>query len=239
MYASRMILSAIVLIITNLIVGSISLSLGLIVTVVLMAVLAVALALLTLLGFAVAMERMNWVRQGWTDAKIDRVKAWATRSRDAMPDWYRIQKRRILDLLIEALKERETRPPESARLTALKSIVAGLLVLLSVTLLTHSVGMTVGWSLGLTAFGALVLSVPLMHIRSRMSQKGPEAQTEMREAPAQREGSPRRGESEEDAEVWRAILALHRSGRLEQLLEEAPTAPVTPTSIKPVPEDSP
>jgi protein-S-isoprenylcysteine O-methyltransferase Ste14 len=239
MYLSRFILSAIVLIITNLIVGSISLSLGLMVTVGLAAVAVVSVALLTLLGFAVAMERMNWVRRGWTDAKIDRVKAWLNTTREAMPDWYARQRTRILDLLIEALKQRETRPPDSARLATMKFIVVGLLALLSVTLLRHSAGLSVGWALALTAFGALIVSVPIMRFRSNRlhtETDRPRRTGESPEVRGPREALVGQGDLNENAEAWQTILALHRSGKLRRLLEEPPDLSVEMRPFRNEPE---
>lgn len=218
----RFVLSAVVLIITNLIVGSISLSLSVIALVMLAGVLVLALVVFSLLGLCVVMEKMNWLSPGWTDTKIERLKAWAGRTWRETPSWYRDQKRRIIQMLIETLKEKEV-PGQHGVVKMLKSAVVGLLVLLAIVLLRYSFNLSIGWSIAVVAVGCVIVAIPVLYVKSRYPASG---RTEDETAPfpeivpsAVEVGA----ESDELIAALKELVALHRAGRLTELLDKGRT----------------
>jgi len=210
-------LSAIVLIITNLIVGSISLSLGLVVALVLAGVGIVAVVLLALLGLCVILERVGWLSSGWTDKKIDNLKQWAARKWRDMPGWYGAEKQRIIEMVIQILrgKGKEAENPASTW----KSVTIGLVLLLAIVLVKQTMHLTIGWSLVVVAVGSLAISVPVLYFRS----PGDAGKNAKPETPGtvstdlnalQIEATP-----EEIERALKALVELGRAGRLEAVLE--------------------
>ncbi len=127
---TRVIVSAIVLVITNLIVGSISLSLGLLVAVTVSAVAVIGLILLAVLGFSVLLEKLGLVGPGWTDSRLERLKSWAMAKWRELPGWYESEKHRIIEMMVQRLKGKEAEAQNPG--AAWKSIAMGLGFLLGV-----------------------------------------------------------------------------------------------------------
>ena len=213
----RIILSAVVLIITNLILGSISLSLGLVVAIILVGVALIAVVFFALLGFCLMLEKVGWLSSGWTDSRIDRLRNWATRKWHAMPAWYASEKKRIIEMLIERLRGSEKKVAAPVKMW--KWAAVGLIVLLAIVLVKYRLNLTVGWSLTVVALGSLIISVPVMYFA------GPRGESNNRSTDAAHVGDPLRAVTGMDAtpEEIRAALAtlveLHRSGTLTALLE--------------------
>jgi hypothetical protein len=213
----RIILSAVVLIITNLILGSISLSLGLVVAIILVGVALIALVFFALLGICLMLEKVGWLSSGWTDSRIDRLRTWATRKWHAMPAWYASEKKRIIEMLIERLRGREKSVAGPVKMW--KWAAVGLIVLLAIVLVKYRLNLTVGWSLTVVALGSLVISVPVMYFA------GPKGESNGGSTDVAHDGDPLRAVTGMDAtpEEIRAALAalveLHRSGKLTALLE--------------------
>ncbi|MBI5568426.1 MAG: hypothetical protein HY914_00620 [Desulfomonile tiedjei] len=213
----RIILSAVVLIITNLILGSISLSLGLVVAIILAGVALIALVFFALLGFCLMLEKLGWLSSGWTESKIDRLRNWASRKWHEMPAWYASEKKRIIEMLIDRLRRRKR--DVDAPVKMWKWAAVGLIVLLAVVLVKYRLNLTVGWSLAVVALGSLVISVPVMYFT------GPKEESNGRAGGIAHQGDPLTAVTGMDAtpEEIRAALAtlveLHRSGRLSAMLE--------------------
>jgi hypothetical protein len=230
----RVFLAAIVYLITNLIVGSISVSLGLIVMVILVGVLAVAIVLLSVLGFCIVLEKMGWVSPGWTDAKIDRLKAWAKQKWRNMPEWYREEKKRIIRMLIETLKGKGEETEDSLKIW--KSVVTGLIVILAIVIVKHYFQVSVGWALAIVAIGSLLITFPVLYIMSRRQEPSTSQEEPSVNLPAQ--PSPKKiaaatVTSDEMDEALQGLLELQRTGKLKQLLE----SPLpNPSETSPSPE---
>ncbi|MCA1960696.1 MAG: hypothetical protein LDL33_07860 [Desulfomonile sp.] len=230
----RFVLSAVVLIVTNLIVGSISLSLSVIAAVMLIGALVFALILLALLGMCVVMEKLNWLSAGWTDAKIERLKAWAGRTWRGMPLWYHEQKRRTIDMLIKMLKEKEAPEPHGA-VRMLKSAVAALTILLAIVLVKYSLNISVGWSIALVTVGCVIAAIPVVYVKNRYAANEPE-ETTGKPLPIELLSVEALGvKSDELITALQELLELHRSGRLRELSAAAlapsasPSRPMTET----------
>lgn len=223
----RFVLSAVVLIVTNLIVGSISLSLSLIAAVMLVGVLVVALVLLTLLGLCVALEKMNWLSAGWTDTRIERLKGWARRTWRGMPSWYREQKRRTIEMLVATLKDKEA-PREQGAVKVLKSSVVALVILLAIVLVKYSFHLSVGWSIAIVGVGCVIAAIPIVYVQSRASSREP-VETDRDSLPVGLPASAVDAGTDELTAALKELVALHRAGRLTELLQaprsgyEAPT----------------
>lgn len=217
---ARVVLSAIALIITNLIVGSISLSLGLIVAVILIAMILVALALFAALGLTTTMEKIGWLSPGWTDMKIAGLKNWVKEKWRNLPSWYIKQKRRMIELLIETLQGKE----ESTNTVNIwKSAVVGLIILLAVVLVKQSFSLSIGWSMVVVALGSAVVAIPVMYIagRGKPSEKTRAvAEPSVEKLPALVEID---ADPQELKEALRTLVQLQRSGRLKLLLESPQT----------------
>jgi hypothetical protein len=217
----RVVLSAIALIITNLIVGSISLSLGLIVAVILIAMLLVALALFAALGLTTTMEKMGWLSPGWTDMKISAVKTWVKVKWHNLPSWYVKQKKRMIELLIETLHGKEE---STETINIWKSAVIGLIILLAVVLVKQNLRLTVAWSMVVVAVGSVLVAIPAMYMAGRgkpakRANLVGEPSAEQLLSPTEHEADPH-----ELQEAFRTLIQLQRSGRLRLLLESPPAA---------------
>jgi hypothetical protein len=213
----RVMLSAIVLIITNLIVGSISLSLGLVVAIVLAGVGLVAVVLLALLGLCVILERVGWLAPGWTDKKIDNLKQWAVRKWRDMPQWYRSEKQRIIEMVIQILRGKGKEAENPA--TTWRSVTIGLVLLLAIVLVKHTMHLTIGWSLVVVAIASLAISVPILYFRSPVdagkNSKVETSGTVSTDPMALHiEATP-----EEIQAALKALVELGRAGRLEAILD--------------------
>lgn len=213
---ARVVLSAIAVIITNLIVGSISLSLGLIVAVILFAMILVALALFAALGLTTTMEKIGWLSPGWTDMKISSLKNWVKEKWRNLPSWYVKQKRRMIELLIETLQGKE----ESTNTVNIwKSAVIGLIILLAVVLVKQNFTLSVGWSIVVVALGSVFVAIPAMYIagRGKPSEKTRAvAEPSVEKLPSLEEID---ADPQELKEALRTLIRLQRSGRLKLLLE--------------------
>ena len=228
----RVILSAIVLIITNLILGSISLSLGLVVGVILAGVALVAVVFFALLGFCLMLERVGWLSQGWTDVKIDRLRNWAREKWHGMPTWYRSEKKRIIEMLIEMLRGRERAIGEPVKMW--KWAAVGLIVLLAIVLVKYRLQLTTGWSLAVVAIGSLIVSAPIMYftgLKTKLPANTDDGNEALTDFPAFKaiEATP-----EEVSAALATLVELHRSGRLKALMAQSPEAPAP----SPVPSET-
>jgi len=214
---ARILLSAVVLIISNLIVGSISLSLGLIVAVLAAAVGVLMIALLAVLGFCVVLERMGWLSAGWTDTRIDRLKGWGNKKWQNMPGWYRAEKKKIIEMTIEILKGKEREADEPVRMW--QWVVVGLTMLVALLLVRQTLHISVGWSIVVVAVGSAVLAIPVAYLSNRRSRvQAPGSNARTRTPPSmQAENSPTG--SEEINEALKVLVELHRSGSLNRLLD--------------------
>lgn len=213
----RVFLSAIVLIITHLIVGSISLSLGLLVAIVLAGAFAVTIILFAVLGACHTFEKLGWVSPGWTDSKIVSLKNWAKLKWTNLPGWYKTEKKRIIEMLIETLKGRE-RAAEEVQIW--KSAAVGLAVLFAVLLVKHSLRLSIGWSIGVVAVGSVLVAFPVLYVMARRSDRqalqiGDNVKVSPRTHPQYQEDSDK-----ETKEALKYLVELHRSGKLKSLLEE-------------------
>ncbi len=213
---TRVLVSAIVLVITNLIVGSISLSLGLLVAIMISAVAVIGLILLALLGFCVLLEKLGLVAPGWTDSRIDRLKTWALAKWRELPAWYKSEKHRIIEMMVQLLKGKEDEAKNPA--AAWKSITLGLGFLLGVLVVRQTLHLSMAWSIGFVALGSILISVIVLSVSSRANPK--------EEADPQRvqvDSSPMETDlgipSPELVELWAQFVILHRQGRLKDLLD--------------------
>jgi len=216
----RFVLSAVVLIVTNLIVGSISLSLSLIAAVMLIGVLVVALVLLALLGMCVVMEKLNWLSVGWTDTKIERLKAWAGRTWREMPSWYRDQKRRTIDMLIKMLQDKEA-PEQRRPVKMLTSAVVALMILLAIVLAKYSLNLSVGWSIALVTVGCVIAAIPIVYVKGRYAESETTDTASELLTVAMPSAAGVGAESDELTAALQDLIALHRTGRLRELLATA------------------
>jgi hypothetical protein len=230
--SERVILSVTALIITNLIVGSITLSLGVIVAIVLGGVAAVAVVLLAVVGFCTVLERAGWLRTGWSDEQIQRVRAWAMGTWQDMPAWFRREKRKILGLLIDMLKGRQEQPDTGTQ--GWKSIGIGLIIILAVVLAKHSLRISAGAAVLVVTVGALVIVLPALYFLNRKSredlaetppEKKPEVQRPAQvELPAMARSSTALKDAAviEMAEMLDYLLRAYRTGQLRSLVEPEP-----------------
>lgn len=223
----RVFLSAIVLIITNLIVGSISLSLGLILAAVLIGVLGIAIVLLAVLGSCIVLEKIGWVSTGWTDTKIEGVKHWAREKWRNMPEWYRNEKKRIISMLIERLKGKGEQAEDSVKIW--KSVVSGLIILLAIVVVKHYFQTSIGWALVIVAVASLLITFPVLYIMSRRQSTKAAADPAPQPEVSLPTPSNTTAENDEMTEALQILMELHRSGKLQRLLDTAvPEPPIPP-----------
>ena len=213
---ARIFLSAIALVIANLIVGSISVSLGLILAVVLIVMVAVTLGLFAALGLSTTLEKVGWLTPGWTDTKILGLRRWAKEKWHNLPTWYLEQKRRMIELLIETLKGKEE-AADGIRIW--KSVVAGLIFLLAIVLVRQNLNLSVGWSIAVVAVGSVFVAIPVLYFkgtgRPADDLRGPSGAF-----PANLFLTDEVTADPEEVKVALAeLIRLRRTGRLKHLLD--------------------
>ena len=213
---TRVIVSAIVLVITNLIVGSISLSLGLLVAVTVSAVAVIGLILLALLGFCVLLEKLGLVAPGWTDSRLERLKSWATAKWRELPGWYESEKHRIIEMMVQRLKGKEAEAQNPG--AAWKSIAMGLGFLLGVLLVRQTLHLSMAWSIALVALASVLFSVVVLAVGYRVTQREDSDQKSVQIVSSPVEAYPA-VPSPELMELWARFVILHRQGRLKDILE--------------------
>ncbi|MEW6140103.1 MAG: hypothetical protein AB1733_17910 [Thermodesulfobacteriota bacterium] len=220
---ARLFLSAIAIIVTNLIVGSISLSLGLILGVVLIFMVGTVLVLFAALGMSTTLERVGWLKAGWTDDKILRLKSWAGEKWRNLPGWYVEQKRRMIELLIESLKGKEE-AADSVKIW--KSVVIGLVVLLAIVLVKQNFQLSIGWSIVVVAIGSVVVAVPALYITGKgiasTPSSSPPKRVDIVPSPESLDMDP-----DELREALRELIVLKKSGKLTLLGEASPLEPLS------------
>ncbi len=219
---ARLFLSAIAIIVTNLIVGSISLSLGLILGVVLIFMVGVVLVLFAALGMSTTFEKVGWLRAGWTDDKILRLKRWAGEKWRNLPGWYIEQKRRMIELLIESLKGKEE---EADSIKIWKSVVIGLVILLAIVLVKQNFQLSIGWSIVVVAIASVLVAVPALYITGKgvasTPPSSPPKRADIVPSPESLDIDP-----DELREALRELIGLKRSGKLKLLGEASPLEPL-------------
>ncbi|MEW6348878.1 MAG: hypothetical protein AB1646_07420 [Thermodesulfobacteriota bacterium] len=225
---NRVIISAIVLVITNLIVGSISLSLGLLVAVTISVIAVICLISLALLGFCVLLEKLGLVAPGWTDSRIERLKTWALARWRELPAWYKSEKHRIIDMMVQLLKGKEDEAQNPG--AAWKSIALGLGFLFGVLVVRQTLHLSIGWSVGFVALASILISVSVLYVSARVSPK-----QKTNEEPAHADLRPVEPDpavpSPEVLALWTQFLILHRQGRLKDLLDATAERP-SPTESR-------
>ena len=231
---TRVIISTIVLVITNLIVGSISLSLGLLVAATVAAVAVISLILLALLGLCVLFEKLGLVAPGSTDSRLERLRNWVTTKWRGLPGWYKSEKQRIIEMMVQRLRGKETEAdkPEAAW----KSIALGAGFLLGVLIVRQTLHLSLAWSIGILASGCLLVSVLVLYVRSRFNPPEPVgldltdvglrsvktvsgSQSQNLEATQAVPGFA--VPSPEVLELWTIFVSLYQQGRLNDLLAAA------------------
>lgn len=220
---ARLFLSAIAIIVTNLIVGSISLSLGLILGVVLIFMVGAVLVLFAALGMSTTFEKVGWLRAGWTDDKILRLKRWAVEKWRNLPGWYIQQKRRIIELLIEALKGKEE---DVDSIKIWKSVVIGLVILLAIVLVKQNFQLSIGWSIVVVAIGSVLVAVPALYITGKgiasVPSSSPPKLADIVPSPESLGVDP-----DELREALRELVFLKRSGKLKIFGDALPPEPLS------------
>lgn len=212
----RVFLSAIVLIITNLIIGSISLSLGLIAVVLLVGALVIAILLFAVLGVCITMEKAGWLSPGWTDRKMTSLKDWTKRKWHDLPGWYKRSKKRIIEMLVETLQSEE-QATEGIKIW--KSAVIGLIILLAIILVKQALQLSIGWSIVIVAIGSVFVTVPVMYVMSGKQKSETPAVQSRPQSASLASTSDLRATDEELTEALKVLVELQRTGRLQRLLE--------------------
>ncbi|MFC1833632.1 hypothetical protein ACFL2Q_02715 [Thermodesulfobacteriota bacterium] len=177
---STHIVSLVSLILAKMAIGGISLSLTLIAVILFCSMAVLGIVLLALCGLCFLLERLGWLRLGWTDKKLLRLKEWARETPGRIAVW----KQDMRNLIIQYLEEKgdQEDEPLAARVRSLEAAVVSLVLLLIIFLVKHYLGVSLQWAILIVGALGLVVGVGafLLHMRKQMpdEDQAPAADTE-------------------------------------------------------------
>lgn len=165
---TRPILSALGIIVANIILGTISVSLTVVALFLLGGIAIIVLISLAFIGLFFILEKIGLLKHGWTETKVHALWEWAKSSPEAIRLWKEDIKRQI----IEYLKRRK--PGEDDEVSRLKeeierlrAIVIALLILVAILLVQRATELSFWWATAIVATAGALITVISISLKAR------------------------------------------------------------------------